>query len=101
MLGDPAVPPNPRQMQKHTKEHSDIRELIETLRLYRDIDRRVAEAREMLKDPEMRDLARQEEAELGSEQDRLEKTLKELLMPKDPNDDKNIILEIRAGTGGE
>ena len=55
----------------------------------------------MQKDPEMRDLARQEETELGGEQERLEKTLKELLMPKDPNDDKNIILEIRAGTGGE
>src|SRR6188508_2701389 len=101
MLGDPAVLANRQQMQKLSKEHSDIRELIETLRVYRDVDKRVTEAREMQKDPEMRDLARQEETELGSEQERLEKTLKELLMPKDPNDDKNIILEIRAGTGSE
>ena len=101
MLGDPTVLANRGQMQKLSKEHSDIRELIETLRLYRDVDKRVTEAREMQKDPEMRDLARQEETELGGEQERLEKTLKELLMPKDPNDDKNIILEIRAGTGGE
>ena len=101
MLADPAVIGNRQQMQKLSKEHSDIRELIETLRLYRDVDRRVTEAREMQKDPEMRDLARQEETELGGEQERLEKTLRELLMPKDPNDEKNIILEIRAGTGGE
>jgi peptide chain release factor 1 len=71
------------------------------LRVYRDVDKRIGEAREMQKDPEMRDLARQEETELAAEQERLEKTLRELLMPKDPNDEKNIILEIRAGTGGE
>ena len=101
MLADPAVIANRQQMQKLSKEHSDIRELIETLRLYRDVDKRIVEAREMQKDPEMRELARQEETELGGEQGRLEKSLRELLMPKDPNDEKNIILEIRAGTGGE
>ena len=55
----------------------------------------------MHKDPEMRDLARQEESELSAEQSRLEERLKFLLLPKDPNDDKNILLEIRGGTGGE
>ena len=75
MLADPAVLANRQQMQKLSKEHSDIRELIETLRVYRDVDKRVAEAREMQKDPEMRELARQEETELGGEQERLEKTL--------------------------
>ncbi|HSY41638.1 MAG TPA: peptide chain release factor 1, partial [Polyangia bacterium] len=53
------------------------------------------------KDPEMRDLARQEETELSTEQSRMEKDLTALLMPKDPNDEKNILLEIRGGTGGE
>jgi peptide chain release factor 1 len=62
---------------------------------------RIEEAREMQKDPEMRDLARQEENELSAEQLRLEERLKFLLLPKDPNDDKNILLEIRGGTGGE
>ena len=100
-LADPAVLANRQQMQKLGKEHSDLRALMETLREYRDVDSRIGEAREMQRDPEMRDLARQEETELGGEQDRLEKALKELLMPKDPNDEKNIILEIRAGTGGE
>jgi peptide chain release factor 1 len=101
MLADPAVLANRQQMQKLSKEHSDLRELIETLRVHRDVAKRIVEAREMQKDPEMRELARQEETELGTEQERLEKSLKELLMPKDPNDEKNILLEIRAGTGGE
>jgi peptide chain release factor 1 len=101
LLSDPAVLANRQQMQKLGKEHADLRELVDVMRQHRDVTRRMAEARELQKDPEMRDLARQEETELGSEQERLEKTLKELLMPKDPNDDKNILLEIRAGTGGE
>jgi peptide chain release factor 1 len=101
MLADPAVLANRQQMQKLSKEHSDLREVVETFRQHRDVSKRIGEARELQKDPEMRELARQEETELGGEQERLEKSLKELLMPKDPNDEKNILLEIRAGTGGE
>jgi peptide chain release factor 1 len=88
-------------MQKLAKEHADIRELVDTLRIHRQTMARIEEAREMQKDPEMRDLARQEENELAAEQSRLEERLKFLLLPKDPNDDKNILLEIRGGTGGE
>jgi peptide chain release factor 1 len=88
-------------MQKLSKEHSDLREVVEVFRQHRDVAKKIAEARELQKDPEMRELARLEETELGGEQQRLEKSLKELLTPKDPNDDKNILLEIRAGTGGE
>ena len=101
LLSDPAVLANRQQMQKLSKEHADLRELIERLREHREVTRRIGEARELQKDAEMRDLARQEESELSGEQERLEKQLKELLMPKDPNDEKNILLEIRAGTGGE
>jgi peptide chain release factor 1 len=101
LLSDPVVLANRQQMQKLSKEHADLRELVDVLRQHRDVSGRIAEAHELLKDPEMRELARQEEAELGSLQAQLEKTLKELLMPRDPNDDKNILLEIRAGTGGE
>ena len=101
LLSDPVVLANRQQMQRLSKEHADLRELVDVLRQHREVSGRIAEAHELLKDPEMRDLARQEETELGLDQDRLEKTLKELLMPKDPNDDKNILLEIRAGTGGE
>jgi peptide chain release factor 1 len=101
MLADPAVLSNRQQMQKLSKEHSDLREVVETFRVHRDVAKRSVEARELQKDPEMRELARQEEVELGGELERLEKQLKTLLMPKDPNDEKNILLEIRAGTGGE
>ena len=101
LLADPAVLANRQQMQKLSKEHSDLREIVDTFRQYRDLTARMAEARELQKDPEMRDLARQEETELAAQQVGMEKDLKALLMPKDPNDEKNILLEIRGGTGGE
>jgi peptide chain release factor 1 len=100
-LSDPEVLARPQAMQKLGKEHSDIRELVDTLRIYRQTVERISDAREIQKDPEMRELARQEESELSAEQARLEERLKLLLLPKDPNDDKSILLEIRAGTGGE
>jgi peptide chain release factor 1 len=100
-LSDPDVLAKPPLMQKLAKEHSDLRELVDALRIHRQTMARIEEARDMQKDPEMRDLARQEETELASEQLRLEERMKFLLLPKDPNDDKNILLEIRGGTGGE
>jgi len=100
-LSDPVVLAQPQVMQKLAKEHSDLRELVETFRVHRDVSQRMAEARELLKDPEMRELARAEESQLLTEQGRLEERLTFLLLPRDPNDDKNIMLEIRAGTGGE
>jgi peptide chain release factor 1 len=100
-LSDPEVLAKPGAMQKLSKEHADLRELVETLRQHRDISRRIDEARELARDPEMREMAHQEELELTAEQEKLEGQLKILLLPKDPNDEKNILLEIRAGTGGE
>ncbi len=101
LLSDPAVLANRQQMQKLSKVHADLRELIDRQPEHREVPPRIGEARELQRDPEMRELARQEENELAGDQERLEKQLKELLMPKDPNDEKNILLEIRAGTGGE
>jgi peptide chain release factor 1 len=100
-LSDPEVLAKTAVMQKLAKEHADLRELVETFRRHRDLMAKVNEARELQKDPEMRDLAHQEERELLGEQEALEGSLKLLLLPKDPNDDKSIMLEIRAGTGGE
>jgi peptide chain release factor 1 len=100
-LSDPEVLARPPVMHKLAKEHADLRELVDTLRQHREVGRRLDEARELIKDPEMRELARQEEGALGGEQQKLEERLKFLLLPKDPNDEKNILLEIRAGTGGE
>jgi peptide chain release factor 1 len=101
MLGDPIVLANRQQMQKLSKEHADLRDLIEALREHRELGRRADDARELQKDPEMRDLAHEEEKDLIAQQLPLEERMKVLLMPRDPNDDKNILLEIRAGTGGE
>jgi peptide chain release factor 1 len=84
-----------------SKEHSDIRDLVEAFRLYRDLGKRAVDAREMQKDPEMRELAYDEERTIATQQSALEERMKVLLLPRDPNDDKNILLEIRGGTGGE
>ena len=100
-LADPTVLGNRQVFQKMSKEHSDIRELVEAFRLHRDLLKRSVDAREMQKDPEMRELAREEELQILAEQTALEDRMKILLLPKDPNDDKNILLEIRGGTGGE
>src|SRR5438046_6872520 len=83
-LSDPEVLARPGAMQKLAKEHADLRELVDTLRQHRDVSKRVDEARELQKDPEMRELARQEETELAGEQEKLEERLKLLLLPRDP-----------------
>jgi len=100
-LSDPAVLGNRQIFQKMSKEHADTRELVDAFRRYRELDKRAADARDMQKDPEMRELAYDEEKQLLAEQSELEERIKILLLPRDPNDDKNIMLEIRAGTGGE
>jgi peptide chain release factor 1 len=100
-LSDPEVLARAGMMQKLAKEHADLRELIETLRLHRELGGRIEDAREMQRDPELREMAHQEEQEVTAQQLVLEDRLKILLLPKDPNDDKSILLEIRAGTGGE
>lgn len=100
-LSLPDVIANTAELQKLSKEHADLRELVECVREYREVQQRIEEARELSRDPEMRELARQEETELHTTEETLEGRLKVLLLPRDPNDDKNIMLEIRAGTGGE
>src|SRR5215510_12604390 len=92
-LSDPEVLARPPTLQKLAKEHADLRELVDTLRQHRELGQRAEEARELQKDPEMRELARHEEEELGAELTKLEERLTFLLLPKDPNDEKNILLE--------
>src|SRR3954467_13015251 len=75
-LSDPEGLAKPQAMQKLAKEHADLRELVDTLRQHRDISTRLGEAREMQKDPEMRELAHQEEKELSGEAEKLEERLK-------------------------
>ncbi|MDY0222726.1 MAG: peptide chain release factor 1 [Desulfobacterium sp.] len=103
LLSDPAVMADQVKYQRYLKEHGELNRLMSAFTDYETILKQLAEAKEMLKDadPDIRDMAKEEAAELGERCDSMESNLKLLLMPKDPNDNKNVILEIRAGTGGE
>ena len=89
------------RFKKISKEHSDILPVVDIYKDYLKFDKDIEDAREMLNDPEMKAFA-QSEIDNGKEQlERIEKELQVLLIPKDPNDEKNIFLEIRAGAGGD
>ncbi len=102
MLSDPQVACNPAEYQKYAKEHSVMGKLVETYRRYKEVRAEIAKNMELMQDEdeEIRELAKEEAERLKKELKDLEHALKILLVPKDPNDEKNTILEIRAGTGG-
>ena len=102
-LSDPAIIANHREYQRLAKEHADLTPCVQAWRQHKKLSHRLEDNRELLddSDPEIRQLAREDSNELQRRLDELEEELKELLTPKDPNDAKNVILEIRAGTGGE
>lgn len=102
-LADPELITDNERFQKAAKEHSDLSRLVETFREYRQVEEQLEENRQLV-DDEDRELAEMAQAEVEEGEARLkelEERLKMLLLPKDPNDDKNVILEIRAGTGGD
>lgn len=103
MLSDPAVISSPERLKEAGREHAELRELMETYERYRKVARGISEAEEILggDDPELASLAREEAHDLEREKEEIEKLIRLLLIPKDPLDGKNIIIEIRAGTGGE
>jgi peptide chain release factor 1 len=101
LLCSPDVIGNRERYLSLSKEHADLTELVETYREYRAAQNRIADNRELLSDPELRELARQELDADRAAIERLTEKLKLLLLPRDPNDDKNVLLEIRGGTGGE
>ncbi len=101
LLCTPEVIGNREKFQSLSKEHADLTELVETYRQYRQALTRTEENKELLSDPELRDLARQELEADRLVIERLTEQLKVLLLPRDKNDDKNVLLEIRGGTGGE
>ncbi|MCI5072032.1 peptide chain release factor 1 [bacterium] len=103
-LSLPEVVSNQNQFQKLSKEYADLKELVETYRQYKKITEEIEGAKEMVEsseDPDMANLAKAELEELEKQDEALVRQLKLLLLPKDPNDDKNVMLEIRAGTGGD
>lgn len=103
-MSDPALINNNAEYQKAAREHNQLSKLVESFRDYKRVVRGIAETEELLGDKlddEMRELAKIELSDLKSQEENLQQDLRLLLLPRDPNDDKNVILEIRAGTGGE
>src|SRR4030095_16204241 len=103
-LADPEVVSDSKRYQKTAKAHAELGELVEKFRQYKDLERGIAETRAMLReeaDLEWKVMAEEELAGLEDRLSQCEHQLKLLLLPKDPNDERNVILEIRAGTGGD
>ncbi|MBO8126081.1 MAG: peptide chain release factor 1 [Firmicutes bacterium] len=103
-LSDPEVIANQEKFQKLAKTHAELSEIVEEYKEYKQVIQRIKEAEEILKtesDPEFRAMAQEEKVQLEKELEPREKRLKLLLVPKDPNDEKNVIMEIRSGAGGE
>ena len=100
-IADPEVIANTSVWTEYMKEHAEIEEVVLKYKEYKKVKQSLEEAEEMLKDPEMKELAEEEVKEDREKLPKLEEELKLLLIPKDPDDNRNIICEIRAGAGGE
>jgi peptide chain release factor 1 len=103
LMGDPEVVTRREEYQRCAKEHAELGRVVERFRRYQDLVRRIKEDTTLLQeaDEELKRMAREEVASLNEEKERVEGELLISLLPKDPNDEKNIVLEIRAGTGGD
>ena len=101
LIADPEVISNQSEWQKLMKEHASIEDIVIKFREYKKVKQNMEEAEELMQDPEMKELAETEYYSAKEELPKIEEELKILLIPKDPDDDKNIICEIRAGAGGE
>jgi peptide chain release factor 1 len=103
LLSDPKIVSKQGLYQKYAKEHADLRELVETIRQYEKIRDQIEEYQGVLAEAmrNLKAIVKEEMPQLKQKQTDLEEKLNILLLPKDPNDDKNVFLEIRAGTGGD
>jgi peptide chain release factor 1 len=101
LLADPAVIGNQAEFRRFSREHAELSGLVDAYRRYKKVLAEIADNRELLADPDMKEMAEEELQGLDAERDRLEGEIRLLLLPRDPNDDKSVILEIRAGTGGD
>ena len=100
-ISDPEVISNQEEWRKMMKEHSDIEPIVLKYREYKAVKKNFEDSKEMLNDPDMKDLAEMEMLDAKDKLPVLESELKILLIPKDPDDDKNVICEIRGGAGGD
>ena len=103
LLADPAVQADPAKYREHAKALSELQPLVDKYQEFREVDRQLREAQDLVKsgDAEMAALAREELKDLEPRHETLLGEIKVLLLPKDPNDEKNVLLEIRGGTGGD
>ena len=103
-LSSPEVAADSVRYQKLARTHGDLSPMVEKYREWKEIEKGLRETKQMLmesEDSEIKQLAHEEERHLSERRETVERELKRLLLPRDPNDDKNVILEIRAGTGGD
>jgi peptide chain release factor 1 len=100
-MSEPAVQGDSTKFRNHSKALAEIQPLVEHFRAYKDLAATIAATEELVKDPDVRELAQDELASLAQRRDTLLGEIKLLMAPKDPNDEKNVMLEIRAGTGGD
>ena len=101
MIADPEVISNQSEWQKLMKEHASIEDVVAKFREYKKVKKAMEDAEELMQDPDMKDLAEEEYYSSKEQLPKIEEELKLLLIPKDPDDDRNIICEIRGGAGGE
>ncbi|HEU5140219.1 MAG TPA: peptide chain release factor 1 [Bacillales bacterium] len=104
LLTDPEVINNPSKLREYSKEQSDLEETVQKYREYKEVTEQLKDARTMLEDKldsEMEEMVKAEIEELDEKQEKLSEELKVLLIPKDPNDDKNVIVEVRGAAGGD
>ena len=100
-ISDPEVISNQNEWRKMMKEQSDLEPIVQKYREYKNVQKELEEAKEMLNDKELKELAEEEMLAAKEKLPVLEEELKMLLIPKDPDDEKNVICEIRAGAGGD
>ena len=104
LLSDPEIVNDTKKLREYSKEQSDLTDVVEAYREYKDIDQQLKDAKEMLGedlDDEMYEMTKDEIQELSTAKEELEEKMKILLLPKDPNDDKNVFMEIRGAAGGD
>ena len=101
LIVDPEIISDMKQYIQLNKEYKDLEPIIEVYKTYKNILSNIESSKEMLKDDEMKDMAKQEIEDLSNEKEILEENIKVLLIPKDPADSKNAVVEIRAGAGGD
>ena len=101
LLEVPEIYADPKKLRALTREQKELSTVVETYRAYQKCENDIVQALELVSDPELKDMAQEELNTAKAEKERLFDELRVLLLPRDPNDDKNVIVEIRGGVGGE